>query len=195
MPPFFWKDVTIDGLYASYAELIDGVADSRLRLYLYHIPQITAVPVRGAVIARLVAAYPGVIVGLKDSSGDLDHARAMRLRFPELAVFVGHEPHLPAMLAAGGAGTICGIANLFPELMRTLYDAAGTSDGEAALSTVRRLLEVVLDYPLMPAFKALLAHLAGDEAWLAVRPTLAPLAADDRAAMLDRLRRAGVIPR
>jgi 4-hydroxy-tetrahydrodipicolinate synthase len=193
LPPFFWKDVTVDGLYASYAELIEGVSDTRLRLYLYHIPQITAVPVRGAVIARLIAAYPGVIAGLKDSAGDLDHARAMRSRFPDLAVFVGHEPHLPAMLAAGGAGTICGIANLFPKLMRELYDGAGTPDGDAALATIRKFLEVALDYPLMPAFKALLAHLTGDDAWTAVRPTLAPLPADDCVAMIDRLRRASII--
>jgi 4-hydroxy-tetrahydrodipicolinate synthase len=195
LPPFFWKDVTIDGLYASYAALIDGVADDRLRLYLYHIPQITAVPVRGTIISRLIAAYPGVIAGLKDSSGDLDHARAMRSRFPYLAVFVGHEPHLPTMLAAGGAGTICGIANLFPTLMRELYDGAGNPAGDAALATIRKFLEVALDYPLMPAFKALLAHLTSDDGWVAVRPTLAPLPADDRAAMIDRLRRASIISR
>ena len=100
LPPFFWKRVTDDGLHASYAALIEGVADARLRLYLYHIPQVTAVPIAAAVVARLRAAYPGVVVGLKDSAGDLDHSLAMLSRFPDLAVFAGHEPHLQSMLAA-----------------------------------------------------------------------------------------------
>ena len=195
LPPFFWKDVTDDGLYASYAKLIDSVADTRLRLYLYHIPQVTAVPIPAAVIARLCAAYPGAVAGLKDSAGDLDHSLAMRAHFPDLAIFVGHEPHLHAMLAAGGAGTICGIANLFPQLMRRLFDGAGSPEGDAALATVRSFIKIAVDYPLMPAFKALHAHLTADGAWNAVRPPLAPLPPADRDAMLDRLRRASIISR
>jgi 4-hydroxy-tetrahydrodipicolinate synthase len=193
LPPFFWKGVTDDGIYASYAGLIDRVADARLRLYLYHIPQVTAVPIPADVIARLVAAYPGIVAGLKDSAGVLDHSLAMQARFPDLAVFVGHEPHLPSMLAAGGAGTICGIANLFPQLMRRLFDSAGSPDGQAALAAIHQFLDVVLDYPLMPAFKALLAHLSGDDAWIAVRPSLAPLSTADGNAMLARLRRTSII--
>jgi len=193
LPPFFWKDVSADGVYASYAALIDDVADARLRLYLYHIPQITAVPIAATVIARLLAAYPGLFAGLKDSAGDLDHTKAMRLHFPELAIFVGHEPHLPAMLKAGGAGTICGIANMFPELIRRLFDGAGSPDGDAALATIRQFLDVVLDYPLMPAFKALQAHLTGEDAWAAVRPPLVPLPLAESHALVDRLRRAGII--
>jgi len=65
LPPFFFKGVGDDGVYASYAGLIDAVADPRLRLYLYHIPQVTAVPVSSTVIARLCRAYPGVIAGLR----------------------------------------------------------------------------------------------------------------------------------
>ena len=193
LPPFFWKDVSADGVYASYATLIDTVADARLRLVLYHIPQITAVPIATGVIARLTAAYPGQVAGLKDSGGDLDHSKAMLAHFPELAIFVGHEPHLQPMLAAGGAGTICGVANMFPELMRRLFDSAGSADGDVAQDTIRRLLHVAFDYPLMPAYKAVQAHLTHDDAWLAVRPTLVALPATDRALLVGRLRAAGVI--
>lgn len=195
LPPFFWKDVADEGLYASYAALIDGVADPRLRLYLYNLPQVSAVPVRAPVIERLRAAYPDVAVGLKDSAGDLDASRAMLARFPGLAVYVGHEPHLPAMLAAGGAGTVCGVANLFPRLVRRLHDGAGTADGDAALATVRRFLDVAFGFPLIPAFKALAARLFADEAWTAVRPPLAPLSNVDRAALLARLQDSGIIGR
>jgi 4-hydroxy-tetrahydrodipicolinate synthase len=179
--------VTDEGVYASYSALIDAVADARLRLFLYHIPQVTAVPVTAGVIERLRAAYPGIVVGLKDSAGDLAHSRSMLARFPGLAVFVGHEPHLPPMLAAGGAGTICGVANVLPGLMRRLFDAAGIPDEPDALGAITRFLDIVLDYPLLPAFKALQATLTGDEAWCAVRPPLAPLPTAERAAMLERL--------
>jgi 4-hydroxy-tetrahydrodipicolinate synthase len=188
LPPFFWKDPTDEGLYATYAALIDGVADARLRLYLYHIPQVTAIPIPASVIARLLASFPRIVVGLKDSAGDLDHSIATCTRFPALSVFVGHEPHLPAMLAAGGAGTICGLANFFPRLMRDLLDGAGTARGDAALATIRRFLEVALDYPLMPAFKALEAQLTADDGWIATRLPLVPLGARERQAMLERLR-------
>jgi 4-hydroxy-tetrahydrodipicolinate synthase len=194
LPPFFWKDVSADGVYSSHATLIDDVADARLRLYLYHIPQVTAVPIAASVIARLIAAYPGIVAGLKDSAGDLDHSKAMLAHFPKLAVFVGHEPHLQPMLKVGGAGTICGIANMFPQLVRRLFDAAGTPEGDVALATIHRFLDVALDYPLMPAFKALQGHVEGDDAWLAVRAPLVALPAADRDAMLERLRRAQVIP-
>ena len=71
----------------------------------------------------------------------------------------------------------------------------GSPDGDAALDTTRRFVDIAQDYPLMPAFKALLAHLTGDDAWVAVRPPLAPLPAADRNALLDRLRRASIISR
>lgn len=193
LPPFFWKDVTADGVYASYATLIDEVADERLRLYLYHVPQISAVPIAASVITRLVAAYPGIVAGLKDGAGDLDHSKAMLAHFPQLAVFVGHELHLPQMLKAGGAGTICGIANMFPQLIRRLFDGAGTPDGDLALAAVRHFVDIAFDYPLMPAFKALQAHLVDDDRWMTVRAPLLPLSPEERAAMIQRLRRAGVI--
>lgn len=193
LPPFFFKGVTDDGVHASYAALIDGVADARLRLYLYHIPQVSAVPIAATVIERLRAAYPGIVVGLKDSGGDLAHTLAMRAAFPDLAVFVGHEPHLPPLLAARGAGTICGTANLFPGLMRRLFDAAGTAAEPGALATVTRFLDIAFEHPLVPAFKALLAERSGDKLWRAVRPPLVPLPATARATMLGRLRTARII--
>jgi 4-hydroxy-tetrahydrodipicolinate synthase len=123
----FFQGPSEEGIYASYARLIDAVADARFRLYLYHIPQITAVPIPHDVISRLATTYPGVLAGIKDSEGNLSHTRSLLERFRALSVFVGHEPHLPAALAAGGAGTICGVANLYPRLIRRLHDHALTS--------------------------------------------------------------------
>ena len=114
MPPFFFKDVGDEAVFACYARLIDAVAEPALRVYLYHIPQFSGVPVEPDVVARLAKAYPGVIAGVKDSSGDYKNTQALLARVPQLSILVGHEPHLPQLLRDGGAGTICGVANVFP---------------------------------------------------------------------------------
>src|SRR5207253_826842 len=69
LPPFYYKGVTEEGLFRSFAQAIDRAAEPRLRVYLYHIPQVSQVGIPLAVIARLVRAYPGVVIGMKDSSG------------------------------------------------------------------------------------------------------------------------------
>jgi 4-hydroxy-tetrahydrodipicolinate synthase len=146
-----------------------------LRLYLYHIPQVTGVAIGQAAIDRLLASFPGVVAGIKDSSGDLAHSVELVRRFPSLDVFVGHEPHLPRLLAAGGAGTICGIANLYPDALRALHDAKDDASRASALEFVTRVIEIVKSYSLMPAIKAVRAILSADPAWYAVRPPLITL--------------------
>jgi 4-hydroxy-tetrahydrodipicolinate synthase len=172
LPPFFFKNIGDDGVFASYARLIEGVNDSRLRVYLYNIPQVTGVPIGHGAIERLIAKFPGVIAGIKDSSGDLANSLELVRRFPSLNVMVGHEPHMPKLLAAGGVGTICGLANLFPDVLRRLHDSPG--DGET-LEFVQRLIETLKPYSLMPAIKGVRAILSGDPNWYAVREPLIPL--------------------
>ena len=70
LPPFYYKGVGDDGLYRFFAEVVERIGDERLRLYLYHIPQMTGVDLGLPLISRLIDSYPGVIVGTKDSSGD-----------------------------------------------------------------------------------------------------------------------------
>ncbi len=173
LPPFFFKGVGDDGVFASYARLIEGVNDARLRICLYHIPQVTGVAIGHGAIERLLAAFPGVIAGLKDSSGDLANSLELVRRFPSLNIMVGHEPHLPKLLAAGGAGTIGGLANLYPQVLRRLHDAKRPED----LAFVERLIEVLKAHSLMPAIKGARAILSDDPTWYAMRAPL--LALDD----------------
>jgi len=193
LPPFFFKDVSDEGLYASYARLIDNVADTRLCLYLYHIPQLTGVPIAHQVIARLMASYPGVVAGIKDSAGDLEHTKKLLGRFNDLAIFVGHEPHLPAALAGGGAGTICGIANLYPRLMRRLHDESLSGNPKEDLRRIEAFIAQLARYPLFAAFKALLAELNQDSAWDALRPPLVPLDAAARRAWIAAMQETGIL--
>ena len=76
LPPFYYKPVDDDGLFAAYAEIIERVGDSNLKILLYHIPQNTGVPITLDLIDRLTGAYPGTVVGIKDSAGDFGNMKA-----------------------------------------------------------------------------------------------------------------------
>ena len=89
LPPFYYKGVTDDGLFAAYARIIEAVGDARLRIVLYHIPQVSGVPLGRALVARLIAAFPEIVVGIKDSAGDLANMQAIAAAHPGFAVLAG----------------------------------------------------------------------------------------------------------
>jgi 4-hydroxy-tetrahydrodipicolinate synthase len=194
LPPFFFKDVTDEGLYAAYARLIEGVGDERLRLYLYHIPQVSGVGISVAMLARLAAAYPAIVAGIKDSSGNLDNSRAMATALPRLAIFVGHEPHLPVLRKLGGAGTICGVANLYPRLMRRLYERSLDPQPGEDLALLERFLATIAPFPLFAAFKALQSELTKEASWRALRAPLLALSAADARNVHEAVAAAGIVP-
>lgn len=190
LPPFFFKDVSDEGLHAWYARLIEGVGNPDLRVYLYHLPQVSAVPIPAGVARRLAADFGDVIGGVKDSGGDFAHTQALLAALPGKSVLVGHEPHLPQLMRAGGAGTVCGIANLLPELVRALLrpDASVADEQRMAI-----LLEIVFRFSLIPALKAVRGMQTGDSAWNAVRPPLMPLAAAEVSELREALAAAGFL--
>ena len=188
LPPFFWKDLSDEGVFRYYASLIDEVDDPRLRLYLYHIPQLSAVPIRPEAVTRLAAAYPGIVAGVKDSSGDFAHTAALLECAPQLAILGGDEPQLPQLMRAGGAGTICGLANLAPSVTAALLRP---DVDQEAVNGVQTFLDIVLRYPLVPAFKAVYAAQTGDDAWRAVRLPLLPLTEAEYQALFLSLAEAG----
>jgi 4-hydroxy-tetrahydrodipicolinate synthase len=194
LPPFFFKDVTDEGIYAAYAALIDGVGDNRLRLYLYHIPQVSGVGLSVAMVSRLAAAYPAIVAGVKDSAGSFDNSRALVAALPQLSIFVGHEPHLPALRRLGGAGTICGIANLYPRLMRRLYDQSLDSKPGAELPLIEGVIAALTRFPIFGALKSLQAELSGDGSWRALRAPLLPLSTADAHALNQAVAAAGIVP-
>lgn len=184
LPPFFWKGLSDEAVFRYYAALIDEVGDDRLRIYLYHFPQLSGVPIRPEVVARLAAAYPGIIAGVKDSSGDYANTAALLECAPTLSILVGHERDIPRLMRAGGAGTICGLANSYPRLIRALLDSDVTAEDEAHLDA---LLRTLLPHPFVPAFKAVRAQQTGNDAWCAVRPPLLPLDEEARQALVSQL--------
>lgn len=185
LPPFYYKGVSDEGLFRYYSEVIERVDDSRLRVYLYHIPPVAQVPLSLELIERLRADFPGTIAGIKDSGGDWSHTQALIDRFDgdDFAVYAGSERFLLETLRAGGAGCISATANVNPGAIARL--AADWQGGEAdasqqALNEVRDLFE---RYPLIPAMKAATAHFSGTFDWRRVRPPLVELD-DERATTL-----------
>lgn len=195
MPPFFLKGVSEQGVVDAYRYVIDGAADPRLKLYLYHIPQVSAVGLSHAVIAELGRRYPGTIVGIKDSGCDRAQSIALAEAFmPPLTVYVGNEPDLPELGRRGSTGAVSGLANFMPRIVHRLVAQPDAPETPRDLARVERLLTVLGGYSLTPALKGIMASLAGDRAWLAVRPPLVALSADEFAALERALRPLGLDP-
>ena len=188
LPPFFWKDPSDDGLFAWYAQLIEGVADPRLRVMLYHLPQVSSVPLSVDLVARLAAAFPGVVAGIKDSEGNWDNTAALLERVPQITVVIGHEPHLPKLMRAGGAGTICGVANVFPKLVQALLGAAPSASDE---TRILKFIDIAFRQPFLAGFKSMVADRTGDAQWRNVRAPLVGLTEPQRETLRRALRDSG----
>lgn len=191
LPPFYYKGVSDDGLFAAFADVIEKVGDKRLRIYLYHIPPVSQVPITLALTERLLSAYPGSVVGMKDSSGDWSNTQAMLSAFPELRMFVGSETFLLAGMRAGGVGCISATANVNPDGIDALYQnwqGPEADDLQTGLNTIRQTLQ---NHPMIPALKATAAHFSGHDGWRRVRPPLVPLNEQDAAAVVSDLANIG----
>ena len=183
LPPFYYKGMSDEGLFRAYAEVIERVGDARLKVYLYHIPQVSNVPLGLDLVGRLIEAFPGTVVGIKDSSGDRGNTHALITRFPGFRVFPGSEALMLAALREGAAGCITATANINAGAIRALFDTwddAAADDLQARLTAVREALQTA---PLVPGLKCVVARALDDPDWDRVRPPFVKL--DDAAA--DRL--------
>jgi len=187
LPPFYYKGVGDDGVYASIAEVIERVGDRRLRVYLYHIPPMASVGFSFEVIGRLLKAYPGIVVGLKDSSGDWNNTLGLLEMFPGFEVFHGSETYLLDALRLGGAGCISATANVNVAAMHRLMQAWRTPAADRLQQEVAAVRAAIQKFPMVPANKAILAELRQSPGWNVVRPPLRPLADEARNALLASL--------
>ena len=187
LPPFYYKGVSDDGIYASIAEVIERVGDSRLRIYLYHIPPMAGVGFSLSLIERLLNAYPRVIAGLKDSSGDWKNTQALLESFPGFEVFPGSEMHLLDALRKGGAGCISATANVnVAAISRVIHERKG-ADADALQDAISRMRAAIQKFPMVAANKAILARIRDDSGWDVVRPPLRPLATEAKAQLFQAL--------
>jgi 4-hydroxy-tetrahydrodipicolinate synthase len=168
-PPFYLKNVEDEGLFAWFSRVIERIGAAARGIILYHIPGQTAVPISVDLVTRLKKAFPGVIYGVKDSSGKWDDARAFLAEHGELAILVGEERLLARAMRAGGEGSICGLANMAPGLLRPVIYEGNESD------KVVKLVDMISSLPVLPAVKALTSHVRKDSGFARMRPPASDL--------------------
>ena len=179
LPPFYYKNIAEEALEAYVASVIEAACGENFDLYLYHIPQVSTVPYPIAVVERLAKRFPKTLAGIKDSSGDLEHAKALVERIPSIAVFPGAETLLGLAPAVNFAGCISATTNVTGAIVSRGWKARSTEEGARALAAASAIRATMAEFPVIPAVKWLLADLQKDEEWRRVHPPLSPLAETD----------------
>ena len=182
MPPFYFRQPRDAGIMDAVSQVVRGIDDSAT-------PD-AAVPHPLAEQRRVHARrpspnwsrrHPGQVIGVKDSSGDRAHGLALAKAFPQLSILVGAEQHIADTMRVGGSGSINGLANIAPDLLRRIVDAPGavTPQDEKLMLDLLGLLGIRPDMPFVNVYKTMLAEQTGDDAWLNVRAPLCALTYDE----------------
>src|SRR5262249_53631114 len=184
LPPFYYKNVSEEGLYRYFSEVVQRVGDTRLKIYLYHIPPVAIVGITPKLVERLLKACPTTIAGMKDSSGDWNNTKTFLDAFAKdgFDVFVGSESFLLANMRNGGAGPISATAKVTPAAIHELSGAASVFSGYLDVEALRARLNVVRDFFRKKKFPSMIAALKQGIAmytnapeWIRVRPPLIEL--------------------
>jgi 4-hydroxy-tetrahydrodipicolinate synthase len=193
LPPFFYKNPSEDGLFAYYSE-VAGRVGGEIKLYFYHFPAQSAVPITVGLIARLLRAFPGVFKGLKDSSGDFANTAAYVREFAQdgFEVYCGDDGALQSLLREGGAGCITAASNVGSAVSSVVYANWDTEIGAAAQVRLAAIRKAVTSAPLIPGLKALIARHTGDAGWSRIRPPHLPLPVQAQPALFDAFDACGV---
>jgi 4-hydroxy-tetrahydrodipicolinate synthase len=204
LPPFYYKNVSEEGLYRYFSEVVQRVGDTRLRIYLYHIPPVAIVGITPKLVERLLKAYPTAIAGMKDSSGDWNNSKTFLDAFAARTfdVFVGSESFLLANMRNCGAGTISATANVNPAAIYELYVAcieeskfenreSKLEDLQARLNTVREVFSSPKFPSMIAALKQAIAIYRSDPEWSRVRPSLIELTAEQAKTLAADLKAIG----
>ncbi|MEH6728724.1 MAG: dihydrodipicolinate synthase family protein [Hyphomicrobiales bacterium] len=166
-PPFYFKGIDDAALERWVASLVEKVSDLDVQFILYHIPQVTGVRFDVAAIRSIVASCGTAIFGIKDSSGDWNHACQI-LPMDDLAIMIGDERLLAKAAPLGCAGSICGMANLVPDVIAEMIHN-GTPSQELV-----SIIDALVSVPVTPLVKALVGSCSNDPEWARTRPPLSP---------------------
>ena len=190
LPPYFFRDATEQGLEDAFAATFDGVGSDRLRATLYHIPQVSGVAIPPGVLGRLRQRYGKIMAGVKDSTvtGDLKNFKEFRAAAPECGCVVGLEVDIWRSLQLGGTGSINGMSNVVPAMVRAMFNDPG------AEVTMRKAANLLAGLMFPAAVKSAMAARTGDAAWRAVRPPLRPIDAAVGARIAAGLADLGALP-
>jgi 4-hydroxy-tetrahydrodipicolinate synthase len=193
LPPFYYKGVSDEGLYRNFAEIIERVGDERLQLYLYHIPPVSQVGISLPLIERLLSKYPGIVAGVKDSSGDWANTKAMLDHFAKggFDVFAGSETFLLDNMRSGGKGCITATGNINPGAIANVYKNWRSADADKLQAGITATRKIVQKQPMIPALKSAVAHFGNDPQWRTCRPPLVELNQDQEKELISELKASG----
>ncbi len=193
LPPFFYKNPSEDGLFAYYSEIVQRLGGA-LKIYFYHFPAQSAVPITLGLIERVLRAFPGAVKGIKDSTGDWSNTRSYIDHFAAdgFEVYCGDDGHLLQVLQAGGAGSISAASNVSGATNARVYanwDKAAGAEAQTALTALRA---ASTSQPLIPGLKALVARHTGEAQWENIRPPHVKLTAEQKAKLFATFDACGV---
>jgi 4-hydroxy-tetrahydrodipicolinate synthase len=193
LPPFYYKGMTEQGVFDFISAVIDKVTSPALKMYLYHIPPQTMIPFGVELVGRLIKAYRGTVVGLKDSSGDWSNTKALCDAYAAegFAIFPGSEVFLLDGLRAGGVGCITASGNVNVPGIRKVYENWKTPQADQLQADITLVRMTIQKYPMVPALKRIVAHFHGDPDWAAVRPPMERLTDAQSTALLADLAKIG----
>ncbi len=177
MPPFYFRQPRDAGIVEAVSQVVRGIDDQGLKLLLYHIPALSSIEFDHRSIATLSQRHPGQVIGVKDSSGSLEHGLALAHAFPQLSILIGAEQYVAAVMQAGGSGSINGLANVSPALMSRVVAAPSrvAPEDEKLIRDLLAPLNILPGMPFVSVYKTMLAEQTGDDSWLNVRAPLSRL--------------------
>jgi 4-hydroxy-tetrahydrodipicolinate synthase len=178
-PPSYFKNVSDDGLFEWFSAVFSKLGKTARDIIVYNIPSVTMVPLSVALIGRLRQAFPVIVVGVKDSSGDWPFTESLLKSHGDLIILIGDERHLAKGVQLGGQGAISGMANFLPREVKAMAEE-GREDSRIADFVIE-----LLKHPVTPAVKVMVANLTGDQMWLAVRPPLVSISGQGQKQLTD----------
>lgn len=180
-PPFYFANASDDGLFRFFAAMFDRLGADLRDIILYHIPGMTRNALSIELTQRLMTAFPGALIGVKDSNGDWAASQRRLKELNGLQILIGDERQIARAVQQGGGGTICGLANLAPDLLRPLVHQ-GVED-----QRVNAMVEAICEHSFMSAVKAMIAAETGDPNWRTMRAPLDALGEVESTTLAARL--------
>ena len=180
-PPYYFKNVPDEGVIAYFKEVIERVGDLSLKIFLYHFPYFTGVPLTYNVIDTLHRMFPHNVIGIKDSEGVVDKTLKLMERFPDLKMHVGIDMYTAELVKAGAVGAITACANLCPRLMVSLYEHGKDETKPCRKEEIVKLCNLMLynkKHHFISALKAVIQAQKGS-IWALPKPPLYPLSDAD----------------
>ena len=191
VPPFYFKDLDAAGLLAYYDALFAALPNER-KVILYNIPSMSGVEISDGLVDALIERYPERLLGIKDTSGNLERTKRYVERYPTLAVYNGNDGELAQAIDFGVTGAISAIANVFPDLLADVFRAHDSGgDVTAAQTELNHALDTLKQRPSYSAIKHLL-HLMAGLPLTHVRPPLRDLTPDELKTLAAQVRDLGL---